>query len=244
MDTQLRNTRPSARQMYLHPCTKILLCLTISSITFAADNVGIMRYVLPCLAIIPLVVFVILKKPLLAFYYVVMYILSLFIPPLLMPYMPSFVNLLFTGIIAVFTKILPGMSMFYFLLLTTTVSEFVAAMDCLHISKKFTVPVSVMFRFFPTIREEYSAIRDAMRLREVGAWRNPIDMLEYRMVPLLMGLVSIGNDLSASALTRGLNSPVRRTNVCPMGLHWQDGAALIFCISVFIVFILSIIFGW
>ena len=60
-----------------------------------------------------------------------------------------------------------------------------------------------MFRFFPTIKEEYSAIRDAMRLRNVGSWRNPTEMLEYRMVPLLTGLLSIGNELSASALTRG-----------------------------------------
>ena len=45
------------------------------------------------------------------------------------------------GIIAIFTKILPGMSMFSFLILTTTVSEFVAAMDSLHIPKSFTVPL-------------------------------------------------------------------------------------------------------
>lgn len=60
-----------------------------------------------------------------------------------------------------------------------------------------------MFRFIPTIREEYKAIRGAMRLRDLS-WRNPMEMLEYRMVPLLTGLVTIGNELSTSALTRGL----------------------------------------
>lgn len=244
METVLRNTRPKARQMYLDPRTKILLCLTVSSITFAADNVGIMRYVLPCLAIIPLISFVILRKPMIAVYYTVMYIFSITIPPLLIPYAPPAVNLLFTGIIAVFTKILPGMSMFCFLVLTTTVSEFIAAMDGLHISKKFTVPVSVMFRFFPTMKEEYGAIQAAMRLREVGSWRNPMEMLEYRIVPLLMGLVSIGNELSASALTRGLNSPARRTNMCPIGFHWQDGLALLFCLAVFSLYALASVFTW
>ena len=81
METALRNTRPAARQMYLDPRTKILLCLTVSSITFAGSNVGIMRYVLPCLAVVPLISFVILKKPLLSVYYVVMYFISMTVPP-------------------------------------------------------------------------------------------------------------------------------------------------------------------
>lgn len=244
MHTVLRKTRPAVRQMYLDPRTKILLCLTVSSITFAGSSVGIMRYVLPCLAVFPLISFIILKKPLLSVYYAVMYVISMTVPPLLMPYAPPAVNLLFTGMVAIFTKILPGMSMFSFLILTTTVSEFVAAMEGLHISKKFTVPVSVMFRFFPTIREEYSAIRDAMRLREVGSWRDPMEMLEYRMVPLLTGLLSIGNELSASALTRGLNAPTRRTNMCPIGFHWQDLLALAFCATVILIFVLSVVMGW
>lgn len=216
----------------------------VSSITFAGSNVGIMRYVLPVLAAIPLISFVILSKPIISVYYGVMYLISATVPPLLMPYAPPVVNLLFTGVVAAFTKILPGMSMFYFLVLTTTVSEFVAAMDGLHISKKFTVPVSVMFRFFPTIREEYAAIRDAMRLREVGSWRNPAQMLEYRLVPLLVGLVSIGNELSASALTRGLNAPTRRTNMCPIGFHWQDTVAFVFCLTIIVLFALSAVMGW
>jgi energy-coupling factor transporter transmembrane protein EcfT len=243
METVLRNTKPTARQMYLDPRTKILLCLTVSSVTFAAGNVGIMRYVLPCHAVVPLICFVILKKPLLSVYYTVMYIVSMTVPPLLIPYAPPWVNVFFTGIVAVFTKILPGMSMFSFLVVTTTVSEFVAAMDGLHISKKFTIPVSVMFRFFPTIRDEYAAIQDAMRLRGVGSWKSPMEMLEYRIVPLLTGLVSIGNELSASALTRGLNAPIRRTNMCPVGFHVQDAFAFAFCTCVIVLFILSATIG-
>jgi len=64
------------------------------------------------------------------------------------------------------------------------------------------------------------------------------------MVPLLTGLVTIGNELSTSALTRGLDAPVRRTNICPIGFHWQDGAALLFCIVVITCFVLSTFCGW
>lgn len=59
------------------------------------------------------------------------------------------------------------------------------AMDRMHITKKLSVPISVMFRFFPTIKEEYRNVQDAMKLRGVGSVRDPMKMLEYRMVLLL-----------------------------------------------------------
>ena len=223
---------------------KAAVCLTVSCVMISSDSFGIMNVVLPCLAAIPLLFLILLKKPHIAAYYAVMYLITATVPRLLMPHVSPLFNLLFTGMIAMFTKLIPGMSMFCLLVLTTTVSEFVAAMDRLHISKKFSVPVSVMFHFLPTIREEYRAIRDAMRLREVGSWRNPMEMLEYRMVPLLTGLVTIGNELSTSALTRGLDAPVRRTNVCPIGFHWQDSVALLLCIVVITCFVLSTFYGW
>ena len=57
---------------------------------------------------------------------------------------------------------LPGFIMGYYLVSTTTVSEFVAAMERMHVPEKIVIPVSVVFRFFPTVKEEYAAIRDAM----------------------------------------------------------------------------------
>jgi len=70
-----------------------------------------------------------------------------------------------------------------------------------------------------------------------------MEMLEYRFVPLLMSLVSIGNDLSASALTRGLDAPGRRTNVCMLGFHWPDTLVFVFCGAVMVLFCVSLIFG-
>lgn len=244
METILHNKRPAVKQMHLDPRTKILLCLTVTFVMLSSDGMRIMRYVQPCMAVIPVILLMVLKKPLIATYYAGIYIFAAIFPYLLMPHLPSVVNLLFAGIVALSMQAMPSMAMFCFLIMTTTVSEFVAAMDSLHFPKKFTVPVSVMFRFFPTIREEYKAIRDAMRLRNVGSWRNPVEMLEYRFVPLLTGLVSIGNDLSASALTRGLNAPIRRTNVCPIGFHWKDVIVISFCGMVVILFILSLVLGW
>ncbi len=35
--------------------------------------------------------------------------------------------------------------------------------------------------------------------------KNPFLMLEYRLVPLMVSVVKIGDELSAAALTRGLS---------------------------------------
>ena len=62
---------------------------------------------------------------------------------------------------------MPCIMMGYFVISTITVSEFVAALEKLHIPQTITIPLSVMFRFFPTVLEEFNAINDAMRMRGI-----------------------------------------------------------------------------
>ena len=47
-------------------------------------------------------------------------------------------------------------------------------------------------------------------------------MIEYRLIPLIVCSVNIGNELSAAALTRGLSVDTKRTNICQVGFHLQD----------------------
>ena len=82
-----------------------------------------------------------------------------------------------------------------------------------------------------------------MRLRNVGNLRKPIQMLEYRLVPLLMALTVIGNDLSISALTRGLDAPNKRNNMCVIGFHLQDYIAIVISVVILVLVVLAKIFG-
>lgn len=228
-----------AKQLYLDPRTKIVLCLAVSFIMLESTTSLVVNGLQIALAALPLIFLLMLGKHKMAVYYVCAYAFASLVPALLVSYLPAVINLLFTGMIALMTQILPGMMMAYFLLASTSVSEFVTAMDRLHVPKSINVPMSVLFRFFPTIVEEYGHVRDAMRMREVGNLRQPMAMLEYRMVPFMTSIVSIGNDLAASALTRGLSAPVRRTNVCPIGFTWRDGLALVLtggCIAIFLIY--------
>lgn len=228
-----------AKQLYLDPRTKIVLCLVVSFIMLESTTSLVVNALQIALAALPLIFLLMLGKHKMAVYYLCAYVFASLVPQLLVPLLPDIINLLFTGMIALMTQILPGMMMAYFLIVSTSVSEFVTAMDRIHVPKSISVPMSVLFRFFPTIVEEYGHVRDAMRTREVGNLRQPMAMLEYRMVPFMTSIVSIGNDLAASALTRGLSAPVRRTNVCPIGFTWRDGLALVMmggCIAIFLIY--------
>ena len=76
----------------------------------------------------------------------------------------NFILLFACGFIA---RVLPGLLMGYHTVHTTTVSEFIAAMERIHLSEKIVIPVAVMLRFFPTVMEEYHSIGDAMRMRGI-----------------------------------------------------------------------------
>ena len=98
------------------------------------------------------------------------------------------------------------------------------------------IPMSVIFRFFPTIGEENAAISDAMRMRGIRfGGKHPGRMLEYRLIPLMISVVKIGDELSAAALTRGLGAPVRRTDICRIWFHVQDVLMMAVCAAGFVL---------
>lgn len=127
----------------------------------------------------------------------------------------------------------------YYLVTSTKINEFVAAMEKWHISQNIIIPFAVMFRFFPTLKEEYLSIKDAMRMRGIRFGSNPVAMLEYRFVPLIISMVKIGNELSAAAMTRGLGNDIKRTNMCKIGFGIADiffaAVATVLCILYIII---------
>ena len=134
-------------------------------------------------------------------------------------------------------RIMPSLVMGAYIMGTTTVSEFIAAMGRMHIPQQITVPLAVMFRFFPTVIEEFRSINMAMSMRDIRfGGKNAGRMVEYRLIPLIVCSVNIGNELSAAALTRGLGVDTRRTNVCQVGFHLQD--VVLFMIGVIPVIML------
>ena len=41
-------------------------------------------------------------------------------------------------------------------------------MDRMHLPKALSIPIAVILRFLPTVKEEWNSIQDAMKLRGIG----------------------------------------------------------------------------
>ena len=99
---------------------------------------------------------------------------------------------------------------------TTKVGEFLSAMNRSHISQKIVIPVAVMLRYVPTIREDWHFIKDAMRLRDVsptlwGFLKAPAMTVNCIYVPLLTAASKAADELSIASVTRGIENPKPRT---------------------------------
>lgn len=159
---------------------------------------------------------------------------------IVMPYLPKILNFIALMCGGILTRFVVTVVMGEYLVGTTSVSEFIAAMEKIHMPQAITIPMSVMFRMFPTIGAEWKSIRRAMgmrgiRLRGIRSG----EILEYQMVPMITSSVRIGEELSAAALIRGLGAPVKRTNICHIGFQIQDWILLSLCVSVVLIWILK-----
>lgn len=115
------------------------------------------------------------------------------------------------------------------LIRTIPPTRFIVALRSMRVPSVFTVPSAVMLRFAPTIVAEAQAVRDAMRLRGLGGrWallRHPVRSIEYFTVPLIASSLRVAEDLSASALLRGLGSQARPTTMRPLRFGPADTMA-------------------
>ncbi|MPW26481.1 hypothetical protein GC105_11835 [Alkalibaculum sp. M08DMB] len=127
----------------------------------------------------------------------------------------------------VFRIFLPIVMSLTLIVRTTTVSEFIAAFEKMHITKKIVIPFSVMFRFFPTIKEQWVSIQNAMKFRGIHisirtVVCQPMLTMEYVMVPLLMSAVKISDELSAASLSRGLGGDKKRSCITKVVFGYLD----------------------
>lgn len=222
----------------LDPRTKLVLLLTVTTLMFSTSNEGVMNIVKPVLSLVPFGLILSERRFKTAGKYFVLYIACFALERVALTALSGLLSFLVLAVTSIMTRFAPGIMMGAYLISSTSVSEFIGSMERMHITEKIVIPMSVIFRFFPTISEEYQAIRDAMKMRGIRfGGRNPFLMVEYRLVPLMVSVVKIGDELSAAALTRGLGAPVKRTNICQIGFHVQDMAAVLLCVLCFIAFL-------
>lgn len=222
---------PKHRGLYLDPRTKVLAMLVLATLIFFVHKNLILNSIL---VFIPIFLLISDKRYRPAFIYGGLFVIAIFVKiyggKFEFPYLISMILGLIVELIFRFFPV----SMFgYYIIKSTKPNEFISAMNLWHVPEAFIIPVSVVFRFVPTLAEENKSISNAMRMREIRFGtkkflKNPSMILEYRLVPLIMSVAKIGEELSAAALSRGLGGLKKRT--CMVELRfgiWDAGMAIL-----------------
>ncbi len=146
---------------------------------------------------------------------------------------------MFTAWMGLFYKVYPCGMLAGIIVSTTKVSVFLSAMNKVHVPRKIVIPLAVMLRYMPTIREDWHYIKDAMRLRDVtpsikGFLTHPGMSVECLYVPLMMAASKAADELSIASVTRGIENPNPRTCLVQIRFGYQDVVSLLCFLALFI----------
>ena len=228
----------------LNPITKILCILAINiTITFGV-NVIMELVLLACVSGL----FMANGKWKKCIHYDLIFAFLLFgdkciLPVITVPWLSTLACLVFIAFRKFFFCIMSA----DFFVSTTEINVMIASLEKIRVPQVIIIPLAVLVRFFPTVKEEWNHIRTAMRMRNIGTGAgqillHPIKAMEYMIVPLLFSTVKIGEELAAAALARGLGMHNKRTNLWRVSLKMAD--YLVMVCSVTIVFFSKLCGGY
>ena len=171
-----------------------------------------------------------------AAFYAIFYMVTLFI----MSLEKGILYTVFTAWLGLFYTVYPCAFLASIILSTTKVNEFLTAMNKARIPNKIVIPLAVMLRYIPSVCEDWNYIKDAMRLRDVkpslfGFFKNPVMMVECLYVPILMTASNTADELSAAAVTRGIENPKPRTCLLQIKFRKRDWIAIAFAVYVLVL---------
>ena len=128
---------------------------------------------------------------------------------------------------------LPTIMSILLIVQTTRISQFLSALTAMHLPFRAVIPIAMLFRFIPTVQDEWNGIRKAMAFRGISlsfgsVLRHPGKTIEYVLVPLLFSTIGVMEELAAAALARGMDIDVKRSSYEEMRLHAADYIAMLF----------------
>lgn len=155
---------------------------------------------------------------------IAVYIAMLIIQFVVFPIAPELLTMVLSMFVVNVRGFFPTIMCIVLIYKTTQVSQLSATMAKMKIPKSVTITVAITIRYIPTLIEEWRHIREAMSVRRVTAGiRNPFVRIakscECYLIPLFMSAIRTSDELSAAAITRGIDNPAMPTcrKYRPMG---------------------------
>lgn len=150
------------------------------------------------------------------------FVLILWLQYEVLPVAPKWVATSFSIFANYARRMLPCLMVGILMLRCTPLRHFILSLRKLHLPQKLIIAISVTLRYFPAIREEVGYIRDAMKLRRIRG----MEKVECLVVPLMVSATNTAEELSAAAVTRGIEHPARKTSVVTLQASALDLAGL------------------
>lgn len=146
-------------------------------------------------------------------------LLTRFYVPVFSEVFPPFLNML--------VRVYPTWLTFNILTARVQMDEMLYVLDRMHVPKTFSIPLMVVYRYVPTILHELHCINECIMMRACGHRRNPFQMINDRIVPLLSRSEKIAEELSAASLCKGLSTKRARTSCTDVQISITDAGYLV-----------------
>ena len=129
-------TTKKRKGILFDPRTKLVLLLTITTLMFSTSNTGIMNIVKPCLSLIPFVLILSERRFKTAGKYLLLYAVCFVLERIALTVLSGLLSFIVLAITSIMTRFAPGIMTGAWLISSTSVSEFIAAMERMHITEK------------------------------------------------------------------------------------------------------------
>lgn len=196
------------------PRTELLLLILANVVAFTQRSVKI-EVIWVCLLLVIIIACGCLKA---AGKLAAAFFICLLLQYYIFPNGPKFLASSFTFLVSYARKIFPCLIVGTLIVKKTPVRELVVALRKWHVPQSLIIPLSVTIRYFPAIKEEVGYIRDAMKLRNIHGMQK----LECLLIPVMISATTTAEELSAAAVTRGIENPAPKTSMVVMRFGIQD----------------------
>lgn len=171
-----------------------------------------------------------------AFYIFQLLVAHYVLPEISSPFFIYILSMLSIG----FRRLLPSAIAGWYMIQTTSAGEFSAALNLLRVPRFMALPAVVMVRFVPTVRHDLKDLKDSLRQRQLvtSVWDllfHPGRLIEYVLVPVLMNMTRTGEELTVSALTRGLSRTNPKTSLVQLQFRQADFIYLVILVLIIII---------
>lgn len=133
---------------------------------------------------------------------------------------------IFLPFLIMLSKIYPAYLTLKIMSARAQMNEMLYAFDRMHIPKSFSIPLMVVYRYVPTILQEFKRIDESLKMRSLGFslqnMKHPIRTVGNYIVPILARSEKISEELSAASLCKGLNTERDRTSLTDVRISAQD----------------------